>query len=882
MFFRVAILLSLPFGPQADEDRKIADLVRDLGSATFDVREKAVQELKKRGDKAIPALEAALKNADQEIALRARRLIRTIKIRSTLTPVFLKEFPEADDRLAGSDPDAWYEVCYKAIERWQDYDSPITRKDVVPLVSEALARTRSRYGETLLIHHARLDEFQEAIPSLIAYLDHEDSPICQLAVVTLGKLHAREAAPQLIRLLDDKREDVRRASTKALARMGVRSAAPRIIPLLKQTSYIAQLGAESALLDLGSAEILPSLVNLLEDPETKNTGVVAGLIIHIAHGATRTVYLERFLKDPRFEVRDAAVSAIFAHSMYERLPDLRRLLRDKDPRMRGSAASRLASMHIEEAAPEIALLLKDVSGEVRREAVDALWHLDATRHAPDVLALLKDPDPKVRAQAVQALADLGGNEVVPSVVELLADKDAEVFRFAVSTLAVREARETFSTVLEAVLRRPAKDLENLGLWIGRLAMRKHGPDLIKLAGHDREELTSLAVGALIEGRFKEVTPALVRLYRHEDKGVREYAAEGLARVDPDRAWLLLKDGLSHKDPLKRRDSVYFMGQQGLAHAVPRLIELLNDENEHIRQKAAEALGKLDAREAEVAVRGALTDEKVNVRQAALVTLGTIGSEKSIRSLRARLKDKRWWIRLEAERTLAALEAREASEDFLLLLDDPLSQIRWTAADVLGAFGEEKAAPHLRKLLRDRFPTVRLRALRALRRLGSDIEPSVVAELLDDPIRSVRDEAAFWFCEKKDDKSVQYVLEHCRTSGLYYLNAVRRPKAFARLRDAVFPRSLDGTHDEVLRRQAAQAGFRIEMPKGKLLRLRRLMRDRHYSSAGWERSRADVIDSALMSLWMTWILEHDRIRVVPLGEGLTFWQEWWNNKKNDKK
>lgn len=61
------------------QDAHIGALIGKLGSTDFEEREKADQELRKLGEKALPALEKASSHEDLEIAARARRIIDDIK-----------------------------------------------------------------------------------------------------------------------------------------------------------------------------------------------------------------------------------------------------------------------------------------------------------------------------------------------------------------------------------------------------------------------------------------------------------------------------------------------------------------------------------------------------------------------------------------------------------------------------------------------------------------------------------------------------------------------------------------------------------------------------------------------------------------------------------
>ncbi len=74
---RAALFFLLPglVWAQDDQAKRIEQLVRELGSENFDVREKATAELRKIGKPATAALKKAAQSDDPEIRLRAKQLL---------------------------------------------------------------------------------------------------------------------------------------------------------------------------------------------------------------------------------------------------------------------------------------------------------------------------------------------------------------------------------------------------------------------------------------------------------------------------------------------------------------------------------------------------------------------------------------------------------------------------------------------------------------------------------------------------------------------------------------------------------------------------------------------------------------------------------------
>lgn len=64
----------------------VEDLIRDLASDDFNVRESATEELGRRGEAAIPALERAAKDADPEVRWRAEKALKEARARAAAGP----------------------------------------------------------------------------------------------------------------------------------------------------------------------------------------------------------------------------------------------------------------------------------------------------------------------------------------------------------------------------------------------------------------------------------------------------------------------------------------------------------------------------------------------------------------------------------------------------------------------------------------------------------------------------------------------------------------------------------------------------------------------------------------------------------------------------
>ncbi|HZT83199.1 MAG TPA: HEAT repeat domain-containing protein [Gemmataceae bacterium] len=165
-----------------------------------------------------------------------------------------------------------------------------------------------------------------------------------------------------------------------------------------------------------------------------------------------------------------------------------------------------------------------------------------------------------------------------------------------------------------------------------------------------------------------------------------------------------------------------------APAIPHLIEALGDENPHVRQEAAAALGGMfgtDRSEAVPALAKLAADPEPEVRAAAVEALACIGppARAAGPALAKALGDED----VRTRRGASAALVRVLGDDAVPHLTEALADDRAQpfAAAALGRLGPAArlAAPELERLAREGDPSVRLLATQALGRIrrGGDTE-----------------------------------------------------------------------------------------------------------------------------------------------------------------
>lgn len=217
-----------PLSIQAAE-KPIADLIRQLGSNSFNEREQASKELIAVGEPALEALRTVLKSTDVEVARRASDCIATIERSQKIN----------------------------AILRVLQYDADPTKRDKA----------------AIQLHDFGPEDHPAIVPTLIKALDDRDLEVRVHAAALLGIFGspAKDAVPRMLEILKDSNEPerMRWCMTSSLARIGhcEEQAVPVLLQLLQSKSKTLRNGAAYALGYLGQKDdrVVPALLQLFQE-----------------------------------------------------------------------------------------------------------------------------------------------------------------------------------------------------------------------------------------------------------------------------------------------------------------------------------------------------------------------------------------------------------------------------------------------------------------------------------------------------------------------------------------------------------------------------------------------------------------------------------------
>jgi HEAT repeat protein len=188
---------------------------------------------------------------------------------------------------------------------------------------------------------------------------------------------------------------------------------------------------------------------------------------------------------------------------------------------------------------------------------------------------------------------------------------------------------------------------------------------------------------------------LLLLVADDDYGLKSASVEILLGMGLEKIYPVLETGVRNDDDADYRNgSMELMVRFG-SESVPRLIKLLKDSNEEVRNFAAVMLGDIGNRRSVGALIKSLSDKDANVSHSAAEALGKIGDRAALFPLIELLKGD-FWVQYSAIGAIGAMRDYRAVPHLLQILDNELLAAPVIAA--LGEIGDPRALHPLGKIL----------------------------------------------------------------------------------------------------------------------------------------------------------------------------------------
>lgn len=255
------------------------------------------------------------------------------------------------------------------------------------------------------------------------------------------------------------------------------------------------------------------------------------------------------------------------------------------------------------------------------------------------------------------------------------------------------------------------------------------------------------------------------LHAHDNAGLRNAAVEVLTRMGGQSVSCLLKE-IQCSDADVRKFVLDILGDIGDESALGAMVGALGDQDQNVRNAAAENLGKLRAAPA-------------------------------IPALLASMATANLWFRFTILAAIAQIGAPVAASELLPYKEDPL--LRKAVFDCLGKIGDSEVISILCDGLHDRMSNVRAAAALALQRIGRK-HPALVGEALQHCQLGAPAEVLVELLQTSDPQ--------VRLAAVQLLRWLADPE--------VAPHLLSLLDDEAMRQPAAEALIALGPPAARVL------------------------------------------------------------------
>ncbi len=900
------ILLMLVVGGFQDEKR-IAELIEKLRSDDVGTRDDAARALKEIGKPALPALQAAGKSADAEVAAQAKKLARAIEIGAGLSAALKRWKPGVEDQLAaGGDPAATrlFLEATGTDEEGTLLHQQFWREDLEPFVEAALRGAANVDEQLLVLDVIGTWRLRSAAAGVVALLDHANVTVRSGALTACGRLRLKEATPKIVKLLTDPQHQM--GAVHTLAAIGAKEAARDILKTLEDGHFMGNSHeVASALEKLEARELEPELVLLLGNRNISTRRAAASALGRLG-GRDCIPALVKALADEDHGVADAAALALIVLHAVEAVPALvkmfgegakraiatlvlRRLgakesvvpltpfLESDEPEVRLAAVLILSSAGAKEAAS--AAMLEDVDAAVRGQAARAAGWLRLKDAVPRLIKMLSDVNESVCMQAADAIAEIGAKETVDAIAAALNKAKGPFASSLINALSALGASEQAESIAARAADEDETVREAVAQALGRLGGKSARETLVKLLADSVAEVQRSSARSLARLGETGAADDIVKLLEESDTEVLRDAIRALVALGAKKAAPEVAKQLHSDDFELRMDAIYAIGALGHAESIPGLTAMLCDEDdEDVGLYAGESLAKLHAKDAAKRVIALMRNESAEVRGAAAHTAGEMQLKESVPVLVRLLEDVDESVRSHAVSALCSLGAAEAAPAIVKLLHDDDVTVQWAAGRALGRLGAA-CVKQITAMLADERSSVRAAAARALGFLGVKDAAATLAKLKVAPGDRMYVADALCRLGSRDGVDELIRTAEAGTWTCFAINAVRRPAEWERLRTTRLAKDLEGNRRRLFELAAKEAGLRLEVEESIEIDQLDYGTARPWILADGRATAMDAIEWLLDEVQGDWemILDEGVLRIVSIDTAAKVFKDWAEKK-----
>jgi len=571
-----------------------AELIQALANSDPAVAAAACDDLGEMGQaakEAVPALSKALGNNDIKVRQCAARALGMIgPAAKSSAPQLMAALKDGDALVRAQAANALGDLDLETGDVYSALAAMIVDKD--PVVRREAIRSLER-----------LDPPPDLVlPLMTQVLSDADAQVVMPALHSLAELGPKAVPPMTKALASPK---TRFWALVVLGEVGpdAKSAVPAITPLLNDKTQAPDVRMHAA---LTMGEILSNIGK----GDLTADDVKAGKELVLALDAKDAS------ENPLSLVQWAAAFSLGRMAVHSEAANkgLQKLAQSNDELQRMVATWALARTNPsdpqlqKQAVDLLVVAIKSEDANVQSLAARSLAALDASPEvvAPALTEALKDADPEVVESAAVAFASLDPQVVVPQASRQLGNKELRNLAAQVLRLQGPKAKAAVPA-LTAALQSGADDVDFQREVL--FALGSIGPDssaaldeVVKLVASDNPQLANAAVYTL--GKMgvaaKSAVPAIQKRLSADDQWGPVAASWAMVQIqptDPQVAAMAVPQlikALSYPHKLVQLEAVRALGSIGPAakSASPALQAMLEDDDQPVRDAAAEALKKI--------------------------------------------------------------------------------------------------------------------------------------------------------------------------------------------------------------------------------------------------------------------------------------------------
>ena len=460
--------------------------------------------------------------------------------------------------------------------------------------------------------------------------------------------------------------------------------------------------------------------------------------------------LTELLRIPDIDLRGYAVLALGDQTDRRAIPALIQALNDDDINVRYNAIEGLGKLQAQEATLALVDIVKSGDFFLAFPALDALKHIGDPSVIPHIVALLQN-DELLRDPIIELLGQLGDETVVTPLANLLNEVEAPTSLIAQAITALYDCYQELYNEGEKITQLTCQSITDSGVH-----------NLIAALNQAQEQ--ELRALALLLGWLEgpAVEQALTQLLGKPT--AQKEVVKALVRYGT-RVGKLLLEQLEAPEQATRRAAILALGRLGDRHAVPKLIDILSEEDEDLVISAAEALTTIADPQAFTALLNLLSHPDSRVRQAVIAALNALNHpEMSAWTLKL-LNDPNSYVRESAVKIVGYVGYHDNFEALLTCCQDNDERVRQAAIESLPYFEDKRVIVTLTEALTQATPKVRAATARAFAAIDNAQATAVlISAATTDPDTWVRYFAVRSLGELKSVAALEPLLQLAQTDS----------------------------------------------------------------------------------------------------------------------